>query len=141
MSQPTNGHGERRRDPRTTAAFTFCIQSPAANCAVGAWMLNVSARGAAFLAIAGDAPRVGERIELTELYSDNRAVREAAFPLPPHARVLRVDDADGATRRVAVRFEADQRAEQGASARDRFGAARYPRSAPKARSRATLFRT
>lgn len=104
-------------------------------------MLNVSARGAAFLSIAGDAPHVGERIELSEMYSANRAVREAVFPLPPHARVLRVDDADGATRRVAVQFEAEQRAEQGASARDRFGAARNGRSASKARTGTTLFRT
>ncbi|HUU98740.1 MAG TPA: hypothetical protein VM487_23660 [Phycisphaerae bacterium] len=81
-------------------------------------MLNLSARGAAFLAAAEDAPNVGERLELGEMHSANRSVREAAIRLPSHARVLRVDDPDTPTRRVAVRLETDVSGPLGADRRD-----------------------
>jgi hypothetical protein len=71
-------------------------------------MLNVSRRGAAFLAPAEDAPTVGQRLRLTEMFSTDRVVREGGTRLPPFARVLRVEGTEGVTRRVAVQFEADK---------------------------------
>jgi hypothetical protein len=86
-------------------AFGFWFRPPGREWPAAAWMLNLSARGAAFLAAAEHAPGVGEWLELGEMHSANRSVREAAVPLPSHARVLRVDDPDTPTRRIAVQFE------------------------------------
>lgn len=98
---------ERRRDPRHPKAFAFWVRTRPAERRVGAWMLDLSAGGAAFLTESADAPAVGQRIELVEMQSRDRIVREDAGPLPMFARVLRHDDASGVTCRVAVRFEAD----------------------------------
>ena len=38
------------------------------------------------------------------MYSADPFVRDGALPLPPVARVVRVDESAGVTRRVAVRF-------------------------------------
>jgi len=103
MALPT---GERRCEPRRCAAYSFWYRRPNALELSSAWLLNVSNGGAAFLATPADTPVVGEKIELEEMYSANRLVQEGAPPLPRHARVLRVEDPQGATRRVAVRFEA-----------------------------------
>jgi hypothetical protein len=73
-------------------------------------MLDVSTRGAAFLTAAPESPPVGARIELLEMQTPDRVVREGAGPLPRFARVLRHDEANGVTQRVAVQFEADARA-------------------------------
>ncbi len=70
-------------------------------------MLDVSAGGAAFLVATKDAPSVGRRIELIEMQTRHRIVREEANPLPMYARVLRHDSLGDETLRVAVRFEAD----------------------------------
>ncbi len=72
-------------------------------------MLDISTKGAAFLTPAAEVPAVGMRIELIEMQSPDPLVREDAGPLPRYARVLRHDDAQGITRRVAVRFETDSR--------------------------------
>jgi hypothetical protein len=76
-----------------------------------AWMLDMSTRGAAFLTATAAAPSVETRIELIEMQTPDRMVREDAGPLPRFARVVRHDDASGLTRRIAVQFEADTRAE------------------------------
>jgi hypothetical protein len=96
---------ERRGETRRPAAFGLWFRLPGREQPAAAWMLNLSTRGAAFLAAAEDAPDVGERLELGEMHSANRSVREAAAGLPSHARVLRVDDPDTPTRRIAVQFE------------------------------------
>lgn len=70
-------------------------------------MFNLSAGGAAFLTSAEKTPAVGEFVRFREMYSEDRLVRDGSPALPEHARVLRVDDAEGVTRRVAVRFEAN----------------------------------
>jgi hypothetical protein len=73
-------------------------------------MLDISTKGAAFLTPAAEVPALGTRIELLEMQSPDPLVREDAGPLPRCARVLRHDEAQGITRRVAVRFETDARA-------------------------------
>ncbi len=98
---------ERRRDVRRPRAFAFWLRPEHAARRASGWMLDVSAGGAAFLTAAGEAPPVGVRVELTEMPTADRVVREDAQPLPRFARVLRHDEPLGVTRRVAVRFEAD----------------------------------
>jgi hypothetical protein len=72
-------------------------------------MLDRSEEEAAFLTTASDAPCVGERLELAESETAGRAkrdsARETAIRLPRFGRVVRLDDLQGATRRVAIRFE------------------------------------
>jgi hypothetical protein len=70
-------------------------------------MLDESTGGAAFLTAATEIPPLGARVELSEMPTNDRMVREGAGPLPQFARVIRHDAGDGLTRRVAVRFEAD----------------------------------
>lgn len=108
MLQEANNRPERRRHPRQPQAFAFWIRPEHSDGRISAWMLDVSAEGAAFLTSAGKAPAVGERVELIEMLTRDRTVREAACPLPAYARVTRHDDSDGVVRRVAARFEADQ---------------------------------
>jgi hypothetical protein len=131
MSQPSTTQRERRSEPRRSAAFGFWFQRPESQRAA-AWMLNLSARGAAFLADADDVPRVGERLRLTEMHSAAPAVREAAEVLPAFARVLRVDDPDAPTRRVAVQLEADVTGRSAFRPNDQVTAWR---SAPRAHTR------
>lgn len=107
MSQPSQAIAERRSAPRRPAAFAFWFQPERAATRAGAWMLNVAPGGAAFLAAAEDAPVVGDRIRLTEMFSQDRMVREGSLSLPTFARVLRTDNQPGITQRVAVRYEAD----------------------------------
>jgi hypothetical protein len=104
MLQPQSLSCERRRDVRRPAAFPFWIRR-ADGTAVSAWMLNMSLNGAAFLIAQEQAPRVGERLICADMASRDHQVQTATPPLPPRARVLRVEDDDGTTRRVAVRFE------------------------------------
>lgn len=73
-------------------------------------MLDLSAGGAALLTSFDNAPPVGDRIQLLEMQTRDPLVRDGAPPLPMTARVLRHDDSRGLTRRIAVRFEADQAA-------------------------------
>lgn len=110
MGQRSSTWVERRSEPRYPKAFAFWIRPTGALQRTSAWMLDLSTRGAAFLAPAAEVPALGARIELIEMLSPDRLVREGAGPLPPFARVLRHDDAQGVTRRVAVRFETDARA-------------------------------
>jgi len=80
---------------------------------VSAWLLDISAGGAAALTAATTAPAVGERVELSEMTSPDRVVREEAVALPRYARVLRHDDGTGVTRRIALRFESHEPATEG----------------------------
>lgn len=72
-------------------------------------MLDQTREEAAFLTTAGDAPRVGEQLELTGSKEVNVASaedqREPSPNLPRLGRVVRLDDPQGVTRRVAIRFE------------------------------------
>ncbi len=110
MRQPESVQSERRADVRHPKAFAFWLRPVNGARRVSAWMLDMSAGGAAFLTAVDDAPSIGERIELIEMHTHDRLVREGAGPLPPFARVLRHDNSGGVTRRVAVRFESDEQA-------------------------------
>ena len=77
-------------------------------------MLDESIGGAAFLAAATEIPPLGARVELFEMSTNDRLVRDGAGPLPRFARVIRHDDGEGLTRRIAVRFAADTSARVGA---------------------------
>ncbi|MBU0637593.1 MAG: hypothetical protein KKB50_01915 [Planctomycetes bacterium] len=107
MQQALNSVEEQRRDARRPAAFSFWFRKTHDSRHNSAWMLNTSLAGAAFLTVAGDAPEVGDHLALAAMHSANRLVREKTPALPPYARVVRVDDSQGATRRVAVQFESD----------------------------------
>lgn len=110
MEQPNRLLFERRSDPRQPRAFAFWIRPVGQHRRVSAWMLDVSAGGAALLTSATHAPPVGTRIELMEMLCADRIVREGAAPLPTYARVIRHDHPEGVTRRIAVQFEADDEA-------------------------------
>ncbi len=72
---------------------------------VSAWLLDISAGGAAALTAEATVPAVGQRVELSEMNSPDRVVREETVALPRYARVLRHDEGSGITRRIALRFE------------------------------------
>ncbi|MEW6249790.1 MAG: hypothetical protein AB1716_04025 [Planctomycetota bacterium] len=95
---------ERRHEPRESKAFAFWIRRPNGRY-ISAWMLDMAPSSAAFLTATADAPPVGEAIELIEMQTADRLVREDAALLPRWARVLRHDPDDGVTKRVAVRLE------------------------------------
>ncbi|MFH1748679.1 MAG: PilZ domain-containing protein [Planctomycetota bacterium] len=107
MSQPPEAYQERRLEPRHPAAFAFWFSAADDRQRTGAWMLNYSSSGAAFLTATEAAPVLGDRIRLQEMYSRDRMVREGNPALPAFARVVRLDETPGVTQRVAVRFEAE----------------------------------
>ena len=123
MSQPLDQYHDRRAEGRRLAAYAFWFHPVGGAGRASAWMLNESAGGAAFLTAVQDAPAVGQRLRLTEMHSPDETVREEHRPLPAFARVVRREDEEGVTRRVAVRFEADAPADLGAMRASRFAAA------------------
>ncbi len=110
MPQPDHHDAERRRDHREPKAFALWLRSERDVRCVSAWMLDLSAGGAALLTPFENAPPVGDRIQLLEMQTHDPLVRDGAPPLPLMARVLRHDDSRGLTRRIAVRFEAEHAA-------------------------------
>jgi hypothetical protein len=100
---------QRRTAPTDAGTFTFWFRRPNAPAPVSAWMLKKEEEEAAFLTTASEAPKVGERLELSEQELLSRRVRGIADQGNPHmprfGRVIRLDDTQGTTRRVAIRFE------------------------------------
>ena len=93
MSQVAQQVIERRVDTRRMATFTFWFRRPQTAQRAGAWMLNQSASGAAFLTAASDAPCVGEQLELScgrprDPVAYEQSWEEPAY-LPRFARVTR----------------------------------------------------
>ena len=122
MSQAPRPIPERRRECRRPTAFAFWFERrPRAERASG-WMLESAASSASFLTAASAAPALGARLQLVEMFSRDRLVREDGPELPRFARVVRVEEPDGATRRVAVRFEAESPARTAARQSDRSAA-------------------
>lgn len=68
-------------------------------------MYNLSTGGAAFLVDAETPPEVKQRVAFAEMHSANTLVAEQVPPLPPFGRVVRVEEGEGTTCRVAVCFE------------------------------------
>lgn len=109
MRQPEPSPVERRREPRAPKAFAFWFRAECSATRTSAWMLDVSTEGAAILTAAAEVPPVGQRVELLEMPARDRLVREDSAPPARFARVLRHDDVEGLTRRVALKFESDVR--------------------------------
>jgi len=95
---------ERRTSPRYAAGFVIWVTRPDMG-RNSAWMLNVSAGGAAFRTLPQHAPQPGESIELATMPDDSEMDYAELPRIARYARVLRVEDA-AATCRVAVRYEA-----------------------------------
>lgn len=70
-------------------------------------MIDTSRGGASFLTAYADAPPLGTRLRFVEMPTCDRLVREDAACLPRYGRVLRREDGEGVTARVAVRFESE----------------------------------
>ncbi len=111
MSQATQIR-DRRSDRRLPAAFAFWFQPGPERPRASGWMLNISAGGASFLTSADSVPAADARIALREMFAPNWLIRQLSAELPAVARVLRVEDEAGMTRRVAVRFESQVTAAQ-----------------------------
>lgn len=109
MTRPSQRLAQRRTEGQQTGAFTFWFRRPHAVKHAGAWMLNQSAREAAFLTAAFNAPRVGERLELSEPESADLAVSDRPSDHAGHpsrfGRVVQLCDSPGTTRRVTIQFE------------------------------------
>lgn len=118
-------HIDRRHDQRQPKAFALWLSPEGSHHRISAWMLDVSAGGASLLTAAEQAPPIGHRVGLLEMHTGDRMVREDGLPLPTSARVVRHDDAEGVTCRVAVRFEADEQVRTGARC-GRMAAAAVP---------------
>lgn len=104
MTQPPQRLAERRIDGDEPGTFTFSYRRPNSAAPVSAWMLDRNAEQAAFLTSAGDAPEVGEHVELAATDPpDPKPARRGV--LPRFGRVVRLDAPQGATRRVSIRFE------------------------------------
>jgi hypothetical protein len=72
-------------------------------------MLDRDGLEGAFLTTTGEAPSLGEQLELSEPYmadpADAEPQRDSDARLPRFGRVVRLDDPQGATCRVAIRFD------------------------------------
>lgn len=100
---------QRRTAPTEAGTFTFWFRRPNKPTPVSAWMLKKESEEAAFITTAAEAPAVGERLELSEQDLVARRTLGGADGSNPHmprfGRVIRLDDPQGTTRRVAIRFE------------------------------------
>jgi hypothetical protein len=109
MTQPRQRIAQRRTNIDELGAFTFSYRRLDTGTQASAWMLDRSAEEAAFLTAAGNAPEVGEYLELTEMEPGSLFATErpaAGRPhLPRFGRVVRLYGAQGTTRRVTIRFE------------------------------------
>ena len=109
MTQPPQRLAHRRAHTLESGSFTFWYRRPHGTRPVSAWMLDRGAEEAAFLTTAGDAPRLGERLELAESEAVGPTRRDCPSETGPHLPrfgcVVRLDDLQGTTRRVAIRFE------------------------------------
>jgi hypothetical protein len=109
MTQPRQRLAQRRTNVEELGTFTFSYRRVHTARQVSAWMLNRSTHEAAFLTTAGDAPAVGERLELAAaegggLVAANRT-QVGGSQRPRFGRVVRLGELQGTTRRVAIRFE------------------------------------
>ena len=94
----------RRRAPRHSVAFNFWYRRHGWQ-PRGGLMIELARGGGAFLAEADFVPRVGDSLELHPMRTGSRLVRAASPALPARGRVVRVENSEEPTRRVAIRFE------------------------------------
>ena len=106
MMQPVQRYAERRIPKTPDGTFTFWFKRPKTGDQAGAWMLARVGDEAAFITAERNAPRVGERLELTP--PDDTGVSpepQRSVSLPRFGRVVKLYAPQGATRRVGIRFE------------------------------------
>lgn len=101
---------ERRVDPRFPVGFSIWV-TDATGTHTSAWVLNLSIGGAALLMFRESAPRSGDAVELSPMPDEYQLVYDELPSIARFARVLRIEDADGPTCRVAVRFESNATAD------------------------------
>ena len=72
-------------------------------------MLSQNGDEGAFLTASRSAPRVGERLELSDPGDADQTIPQqspgCSLGLPRFGRVVRLDRVEGSTQRVAIRFE------------------------------------
>ena len=98
--QPTHRTVSRRSETKEDRAFSFWFRRPYGDKHVGAWMLSQSTGEASFLTSAPDAPKIGERLELTEPCDT-----PAEGSIPRFGRVVKLDESPGRARRVEIAFD------------------------------------
>jgi hypothetical protein len=103
--QSTQRAIERRTGRRESAAFAMRYHRDGGEAWTGAWVVDLSPSGAAFLAMDENAPQVGDQLELDEFAQRDPGMPQAGSALPRRARVTRIDDLPGLTRKIAVAFE------------------------------------
>jgi len=94
---------ERRRDPRTHAFVPITLRYDSDKAATPAHLVDLSSGGAALLTTAGNAPRVGDHIELQFQVPVSQA-GEAGGHRREIAVVLHVRRPERGVARVGVRF-------------------------------------
>lgn len=93
---------ERRDGSRKLAAFTLQYHRAGEEQWRGAWTVDVSPSGAAFLAPDEYAPELDEELEILAQQSMIGGSNDAPTPLV--GRVTRIEDHYGITRKIAVTF-------------------------------------
>lgn len=96
---------DRRETPRLPAACGYWCRPVKSRRRIGAWMVNLSAGGAAMLVATEDTPGLGKRVVLAPMESDNLLVRNATPVTPTFGRIVRVEPADGPTCMIGIQFE------------------------------------
>jgi hypothetical protein len=95
---------ERRGGRREAAAFSLRFHRDGAVWN-GGWVVDLSPTGAAFLTMDENVPQVGDELELGDLPRWASGAGADAGEKPRRARVTRIDDLPGLTRKIAVEFE------------------------------------
>jgi hypothetical protein len=103
--QTTGRAIERRGGRREAAAFSARYHRDGRDAWTGAWVVDLSPTGAAFLAMDENAPAVGDELELTDFVENDRGPTPNHSALPRRARVRRIDDLPGLAHKIAVEFE------------------------------------
>lgn len=104
--QTTGRAIERRSGRRESAAFSMRYHRDGGDSWTGAWVVDLSPSGAAFLAMDEDAPQVGDQLELGDFAESDRSAPPIGKAIPRRARVTRIDDLPGLARKIAVAFDA-----------------------------------
>ncbi|MBI5866227.1 MAG: hypothetical protein HZB38_17290 [Planctomycetes bacterium] len=128
-----NRLAERRRERRNVAGFTLDFQRSGTHSWTPAWVVDCSGAGAAFLTMDENAPELGERIVLGR--TSGVPILNGAFP--SSARVTRIDDSPGLTRKIGIVFDSptskpaidNNAAARDARAHDHPNGTRAPRGA------------
>ena len=98
---------DRRSEPRFRAPFPVWWRSGSNQTACQAWMLDVSAHGAALLTTQEARPAIGDPISLSLVSPDTSLDPKVSRTLLDDAKVLRTDALEPSLERVALRFNSE----------------------------------